>query len=199
MGLQIIVMVLIGAMIGWMTNVVAIKLLFRPIKPIKLFLLPITIQGLMPKRQKDIAKSIGETVENELLNSEDILKQLFEKTDRAQIIEKMGDKIHKIAENKMPAMIPGPFKQMALQHIDKLIVDEGDNIIDSLEKEVSNHVENELDISHIVEEKINIFPFEQLEKIIIGLAKQELKHIEALGGVIGAIIGLFQGIIVQIL
>jgi len=192
-------MVLIGAMIGWMTNVVAIKLLFRPIKPIKLFLLPITIQGLMPKRQKDIAKSIGETVENELLNSEDILKQLFEKTDRAQIIEKMGDKIHKIAENKMPAMIPGPFKQMALQHIDKLIVDEGDNIIDSLEKEVSNHVENELDISHIVEEKINIFPFEQLEKIIIGLAKQELKHIEALGGVIGAIIGLFQGIIVQIL
>ena len=38
-----------GAIISWFTNVLAIKMLFRPIKTFRIPLLNITIQGLIPK------------------------------------------------------------------------------------------------------------------------------------------------------
>lgn len=192
-------MVVIGALIGWMTNVFAIKLLFRPIQPVKLLFLPIRIQGLMPKRQKEIAHSIGETVEKELLNSEDIFNQLLEKTDKQKVLDKIAEHIRNAVSQKLPSLLPGPFKNMAIQYVDQMLVEEGGTILEALEKEVKNHVKNELDIASIVEEKINAFPFETLESIILDLAKKELKHIEALGGLLGGIIGFIQALIIQML
>lgn len=197
--IKLIVMVLVGAFIGWMTNVFAIKLLFRPITPVKILFLPIKIQGLMPKRQNDIAHSIGQTVEKELLSSDDILKQLLDKADKDMIMEKIGTHVREAIKHKMPVLLPAMFKNMALQYVDQMIEEEGPNIISALQKEVSNHVEHELDIAGIVEEKINAFPFEVLEGIILSLAKQELRHIEALGGILGGLIGLIQGILIQII
>ena len=51
-------------------------------------------------------------------------------------------------------------------------------------------------IQKIVEEKINELDLEKLEEIIIKVAKKELKHIEILGLVLGAVIGVLQGILV---
>ena len=48
------------------------------------------------------------------------------------------------------------------------------------------------------EEKINQFELEKIEEIILSVAKSELKHIEVLGGVLGAAIGLFQAGVMQL-
>ncbi|NPV27094.1 MAG: DUF445 family protein [Firmicutes bacterium] len=53
---QYIAIPLISALIGWLTNVIAIRLLFRPVEPIKLPLLNYELQGLIPRRQAEIAK-----------------------------------------------------------------------------------------------------------------------------------------------
>ena len=47
---------LISAMIGYLTNVVAIKMLFHPREPIRM--LGLEIQGLLPRRQEAIANKI---------------------------------------------------------------------------------------------------------------------------------------------
>ena len=46
------------------------------------------------------------------------------------------------------------------------------------------------------EDRINAFEMENMEDIILSIAKKELKHIERLGGILGGLIGLIQGIIV---
>src|SRR3989338_4570246 len=48
-----------GAIIGWFTNYVAIKMLFRPYRPVNL--LGYKLQGLIPKRRKEIAAGIAKT------------------------------------------------------------------------------------------------------------------------------------------
>lgn len=85
--LKLLILATIGAIIGWTTNVIAIKLLFRPIDPIKVPVLGWTLQGLMPKRKKEIAKNIGETVETELVSIEEIIDKMIEGTDKTTIIE----------------------------------------------------------------------------------------------------------------
>jgi uncharacterized membrane protein YheB (UPF0754 family) len=69
--------VLIGAIIGYITNWVAIKMLFRPHyeKRVFGFKMPFT-PGLIPKEKSRISKSIGETVGNHLLTNEVIVNAL---------------------------------------------------------------------------------------------------------------------------
>jgi uncharacterized membrane protein YheB (UPF0754 family) len=68
---------LAGAFIGFLTNVLAVKMLFRPLKPVRIFgiRLPFT-PGILPKERHKLADSIGRMVEQELLTPE-ILRERF--------------------------------------------------------------------------------------------------------------------------
>jgi len=65
---------IMGGIIGLITNGIAIRMLFRPLKGIKLLglTLPFT-PGLIPKEKPRIAKSLGDVVANNLLN-QDVIK-----------------------------------------------------------------------------------------------------------------------------
>lgn len=67
----------VGGVIGYLTNYIAIKMLFHPHKALYIgkWRLPLT-PGLIPKEQGNIAKSIGEVISKELLN-EDTLRQVL--------------------------------------------------------------------------------------------------------------------------
>lgn len=71
---------LMGALIGYITNWLAIKMLFRPYERKYLFnKIPIPFTpGLIPKEKPRIAKSVGDTVGDYLLSEEVILRNLQE-------------------------------------------------------------------------------------------------------------------------
>lgn len=193
---KVILLSVIGAVIGWTTNVFAIKLIFRPLKPIKIPILNFSIQGLIPKRKAEIAHSIGHTVETELVSIEEIIDKLIEEENKGQIISEIKKKVRTIAEEKMPSLIPGAIRGMILVYVDEIIESEGENAINELSEKLIHKATSKVSISEIIEEKINDFELEKLEEIILGIAKKELKHIELLGGLIGFVIGFMQGIII---
>lgn len=196
---KLVILAVVGAFIGWMTNVFAIKLMFRPLAPFKIPLTPFTLQGLIPKRKAEIAKSIGETVETELLSIEDIIDKLIEDTDKGEIIEMIRAKIMLLIDEKMPSMIPAMFKGMITSYVNDAITSDGEAMISELSEKIIHHATEKVSIALIVEEKINEFDFEKLEEIIMGIAKTELKHIEILGGLIGFLIGTVQGLLILFL
>ena len=51
---------IIAALIGWFTNYLAVKMLFHPRLPLKIF--GFSIQGVFPKRQKQLADKLGTLV-----------------------------------------------------------------------------------------------------------------------------------------
>ncbi|MDR1803426.1 MAG: DUF445 family protein [Treponema sp.] len=71
----------VGAVIGYVTNAVAIKMLFRPLNEIRLLgrRLPFT-PGILPRERHKLADSIGRMVEQELLTSE-VLRERLAKTE----------------------------------------------------------------------------------------------------------------------
>lgn len=75
--LTILFMITVGAIIGGVTNSLAIKMLFRPYNPIYIrnWRLPFT-PGLIPKRRKDLAVQLGRLVVNYLLTPESFQKKL---------------------------------------------------------------------------------------------------------------------------
>ncbi len=79
---------LIGAVIGYGTNWVAIKMLFRPLKPVKIgeFTLPFT-PGIIPKRKDKLAKAIGESVGNQLFTKHDMEEMLLSEDMENAVVE----------------------------------------------------------------------------------------------------------------
>lgn len=193
--LKLAVLASIGAVIGWVTNIMAIKLIFRPLNPIVIPILNFKIQGLIPKRKAEIAKSIGNIVETELISMEEIIEKFIQEQDKSEIVFNIKRKIKKLVDQKLPPFLPSTIKVMILNYIDDIIDQEAEKAINELAEKIIHKATTEVKIAEIIEEKINAFELDKLESIIITIAKKELKHIELLGGLIGFIIGLLQGII----
>lgn len=92
--LSILFMTVVGAVIGGLTNFIAIKMLFRPHNPIYLgsWRLPFT-PGLIPRRRDELAKQLGKTVVNYLLTPEMFRKKLFTEANRRIVEQWLNDKI----------------------------------------------------------------------------------------------------------
>ncbi|MDR4248520.1 DUF445 family protein, partial [Bacillus thuringiensis] len=82
-------MIVVGAIIGGITNVIAIRMLFHPFKPYYIFKcrVPFT-PGLIPKRREEIATKIGQVIEEHLL-TETLINEKLKSEQSQQAIESM--------------------------------------------------------------------------------------------------------------
>ena len=81
---------IIGAVIGYCTNYIAVKMLFYPRKEIRIWghRLPFT-PGAIPKGKPRLAKAIGNIVANTLLTEEDIKEKILSPEIENAVVEKM--------------------------------------------------------------------------------------------------------------
>ena len=191
--IKLFLIVGIGAMIGWITNYIAIKMLFRPYKEMNFLFFK--IQGLIPKRRSEIAISIADTVQKELISLKDITSSL----NADELEEKMGTVIDKILEEKLESEITKKFPMLAMFLSDEIIskiksmikisiLENKETIINMF----TSYLEEKVDFKKIIIENVEAFSLEKLEEITYSLAKKELKHIEVIGTILGGIIGVFQ-------
>ncbi|HHX24990.1 MAG: DUF445 domain-containing protein [Tepidanaerobacteraceae bacterium] len=192
--IHLISMPFIGGFIGWGTNLLAIKLIFRPLKPIKIPVLGLEIQGLIPKRRFEIARNIGEALEQDLVSPEEIIEALASEKTKAETIKYIKHAVVKKTYEKLPGFIPSSLNEYIANYLGDMIDRHGNEIFDELKTVLAKKAKEQLRLKDIVEQKINSFDLVELEDLIIMLSKRELKHIEILGGVIGFLIGIVQAV-----
>jgi len=194
---RFILLVLIGGLIGWLTNKVAIKMLFRPINPHKV--LGITFQGVFPRRKDKIAMSLADIIEQELLSKEVIMSKILSEDKIASIKERLKkvivDKLSEAIPSVISMFIGGDTRSFIEKYIDK----HGDEIFSQMLDEFQNIGLENLDIYGIVKEKIDSLDFVEFEKIIFGLMNKELRFVEVVGLFLGALIGAVQYLVTLVL
>ncbi|MEZ4288293.1 MAG: DUF445 family protein [Polyangiales bacterium] len=98
---------LAGFIVGYATNWIAIKMIFRPQAPVKIG--PFTIQGVFHKRQKEVAKAFADVVANDVLNADNIVASVNNSSGSVrmeQIVEtRVGELIAKYEAHPMAAML----------------------------------------------------------------------------------------------
>lgn len=184
---------ILAGIIGWFTNWLAIKMLFRPRTPYRL--LGYSLQGVIPKRRTEIAKTVGETIEKELLTKGDLI-EVIKKTDlREPLRPLLAQKIDSLVQTKLATINPMLMMlvpQNLLDNIKKMILEEVIASIPEITEKLAEHLSAGLPISDMVVKNINHFELERLENMIIKASHKEFKFIEYLGAFVGAIIGLVQ-------
>ncbi|MBI5682136.1 MAG: DUF445 family protein [Deltaproteobacteria bacterium] len=192
---NILIPPLAGALIGWFTNYVAVKMLFRPYEPVNIF--GYRLQGIIPKRRKEIAKTIAKTIENELLNAKDFSK-ILECIEWKAEVEKAVDEIieHRFKATRIKSLpIIGLLSENLLYHIKYYLTKEALKHIDEKKGELVNNFQEKIDIKDMLVSKIDNLNLEQFEALLIKFIAKELKHIEWIGGALGFVIGCAQVVI----
>ncbi len=94
MNIQIITAPLVGGLIGLITNGLAIRMLFRPMKAVYIgkFKLPFT-PGLIPKERPRLAQSIGDVISRDLLNRDTLRTTLLSDSMRESINSKIDEMV----------------------------------------------------------------------------------------------------------
>ena len=118
---QLLAIPLIGAFIGYITNVFAIKMLFWPRQPVKLVFFE--LQGLLPKRHREIDSSIGELIEEQLLSIDDLIDYVDTPELRQRIVteivqvlkQRLSKTILRITPNKLYGLIEDSLEKVVRQ------------------------------------------------------------------------------------
>lgn len=104
---------LIGALIGYCTNYIAVKMLFRPIKPVMIgnFRVPFT-PGIIPKRKPALAHAIGAMVGKSLVGEQEIRNVLTSANMKEAVV------------GSITSAIEGTLKEKSIHEVASLAMDE---------------------------------------------------------------------------
>lgn len=192
-GLTIWLFPVVGAAIGWFTNFLAVRMIFHPHEPRSI--VGFRLQGLLPRRRHEFAESIAETVERELVSHDDVRRVLSQPSTHAHVVGAIDERLDQAIKNRLsdlPPMVSMFVNDDLIAKLRAGLTKELDSLIPEIMDGVLDKVEHQLDFKKMVHERIEAFPMEQLEAIVLRIARKELRSIEVLGGILGFLIGLAQ-------
>lgn len=184
---------LIAALTGWITNYIAVKMLFHPRE--KKRILFFDIQGIFPKRQRSLAEKLGKIVADELFSFNDVKGALKDPKNLEGVHQVIDEKLDDFLENRMVESMPMLYVFMSDEmrvKIKSTLQDELQLMLPSLIDRFAGRIEEQIDVEKTVYDKVVNFSSDKLEGILYSIMSKEFRFIEVLGGVLGFIIGLIQ-------
>lgn len=182
----------ITAAIGWFTNWVAIQMLFRPRKPMRLFFWQ--WQGLIPRRQKQLAAEAAEIIEREIMQQHMIVHEI-RKIELGPYLQKAAHKLvwQRIGPQlKAIPLLGGFINDSTLAKFEVIAASAMKDEAGPLMEKVATQFEASVNLKQLIEDNIAAFDLERLEAIVNEVAKREFRTIEQLGAVLGFLIGCLQ-------
>src|SRR5258706_5722768 len=189
----------ISAFIGWVTNWVAIKMLFHPREPKKI--LGITFQGIFPKRQQQFAEKLGKLVSAEFLSFTDIEQKISDPGNLKKIMPMIENHVDDFLRVKLKDQMPVLsmfIGDKTISSLKKVFMEEIEIIFPQVMKQFAGNLKNELDLENIVIEKVAGFSSDKLEDVLYQIMSKEFRFVEFIEAGIGFIIGVVQVVITLI-
>ena len=174
-------------------------MLFYPHEPKKI--LGISFHGVFPKRQTQIAESLGELVANELFCIKDVARVIEKLSTQPEAMDEVGKRIEKTIRGKLIGAFPMLSMFLSDEMIEKvtnLFKGELEDFLRESAQGLAGKMERSVDVKVLVREKVQAFSSNKIEELLIGFMKQEFRFIERVGAFLGFLIGLVQVILLTV-
>ncbi len=184
---------IIGAFIGWVTTWLAIKMLFHPRNPIRV--LGITIQGVFPKRQQQVAEQLGRIVAKELIHFSEIAALLKDTEQLKSLNPTIEKHLDNFLQVKLKEKLPVISMFVGTGTMDKIkegMMEEIGLLLPEIIHQYTDSLSKRIDIEKMVTDKVAGFSSDKLEEILEAVMKKEFWFLEVVALVLGLIIGLIQ-------
>ena len=193
---------IIGALIGYSTNWIAIKMMFRPRKAIRLgkITLPFT-PGIIPRNRENLAYAISSTITKNLLTIDDINNVLLSDKIKTSIYNIIESKFNENKEIKINTILEENIGRQNLNNVCDLLLDKGSKsiityieenklekvIVEQIRKAIQKKIEGTIlsiigakkiidSVSKNIEQNLSEFIEHSGEKIIYEMIEKELNR-----------------------
>src|SRR5206468_133983 len=132
-------------------------------------ILGFTLHGVFPKRQRQIAESLGRIVGQELLSFTDIEKTITNPANVEKILPLAEQHIDNFLRNKLKESMPmiGMFiGDKTINQLKEVFMKELAELFPVIMQQYVAHLKNDLDLEKIVVDKIANFSSDKLEKML---------------------------------
>lgn len=129
----------VGAVIGYVTNDIAIRMLFRPLKPWRIlgFRVPLT-PGVIPAGRHEFAASIGRMVGTHLVTGRDVAQALGKDAFRRELRETVSGKLDELLDREL-----GPAATLMPPGLERWLRDAADLVRRQVTEGLFAHLEGE--------------------------------------------------------
>ncbi len=185
-----------GLIIGYLTNFIALKMIFEPEKPIKFG--PIIFQGLLMKRQKEVSREFGKVLSNRLFTMRNIFDNIIYGKATDQIVDLVESHVNNVIDKTAGlnrAIIQIATGTKTYHNIKQMVVDSFRQELPQSITEVFAYAENALDIEHTVAEKMYELPADEFLGFMRPVFKEDEWKLILIGALLGMGAGFIQGAI----
>jgi len=181
------------AVIGWITNVIAVKMIFRPMEPRRLF--GLRFQGVLPKHQVHFAREMGEVFTTDFITTGEMVaridvQQLYQALK--PLIERTFDEVVADLRERLTEPQRALLSDAVIDSVRRQVEKELEAELPAFAEQVQKQADDLVDLTDVVAEKLIEIGPAKLEELIYRVARKELKFIEYYGAVFGFLIGLIQ-------
>ncbi|MCB9555028.1 MAG: DUF445 family protein [Deltaproteobacteria bacterium] len=191
-------MPVVGAIVGLVTNWLAIQMIFRPQEPTKYFGL-FTYQGLFPKRQADIAADYGKIASEEILTAGRLMELVIASPEVKQIAELIESTISETIDGEWQqakAMMPVEVSDAQIAQAKAAIAANLINTFVKVRPELEAFLDQKLDVGETIKERMAAMPKDKFEQVLRGVFEEDEITLIVVGGVLGLAVGCLQAFLV---
>ena len=192
MKLVLLIPPILGALIGYITNVVAVELLFHPKKPVNV--LGFKIQGLVPARSRELTERFLDTL-SDVLTKEDFEFVINRAVNRAVDESEVAAELNYILSKPPLSNFRDFAEKMGFEKVfSPLSAAISRFLQDAIRDAVVRSIADNIDLKEFVIKKAEEISEEEIERLFKKFAKKELRFIEISGAILGFVIGVVQSI-----
>jgi uncharacterized membrane protein YheB (UPF0754 family) len=164
-----------GALVGYVTNWIAIKLLFEPADPVDLG--PFVLQGLFESRQVEVSQEFAHFMESRVLSSPMLLDALTNQNE---------EEMFQFLRKQLPWPIPEHVLRAAMEAIRTVAANPEQY------KHIHSYVSESLDIEDTLSSRLKKLSPKNFEDLLHPVFQEDEIILIVTGGVLGALAGLLQ-------
>jgi len=185
-----------GLIVGYATNWIALKMIFRPQQPTKYG--PVTFQGLFHKRQKEVARDYSRLIADEVVNPSNITAAVLKGPRREYAYHIVGRFLRFEVDQQLGPLKPAVQAAMGsdnFQSAQRAAVNHTVERLPEMVRPIDEYAKNAMRLSETLSERLASLPADEFEDMLRPAFKEDEWILIAVGAALGFFVGLGQLIV----
>ena len=187
------VMPVAGFMVGWVTNFLALKIIFSPLEPRQI--LCWEVQGIFLKRQKEVSETFARIVCTEILHIKAIWEAIFTGPLSTNFVAILRAHTLVFTDRLVAEVQPIAVAAMGADQFARMKEDIAEKVIEQLPDVIDRsyaYTTEVLAIEETVRVKMTELPSADFEGVLHPAFQEDELTLIMLGGILGGIVGVIQ-------
>lgn len=182
-----------GLTVGYFTNWIALKMIFEPQQPKKIFGFP--FHGLFHKRQQEVARDYGTLVSKELITPANIFEALLKGPYSDKLFAFIQQRVTTTLDETTKLAKPFVALTMGSRTYNEIKVDIVDAVMLELPEtmhSIVDYAEDAMDLKNTIIDRLAALPADRFESMLRPAFEEDEWMLIAVGAALGLAVGFFQ-------